>query len=410
MATDIKQTMKNGMQTMKNPLKLLLLFWALAIVASFQSLAAPKRLVEFEVKCPEGTAPHGICFAEYQGQEIIVCCIWKLYGINIQCYQGYDLKGRLLQIPQEELEKCFGNLLEGVKFERRYTLKTRELETKIAQRSVALLDKCIYPNGNCCIWVDYEKKLTLANAVWKVPFSHYTNFEKALDDYVSDTATYSTFDMDHATIPCGSKDSFGPVFTASNVTFKPYQFHIWGISGLDGKELAYYCSSNCGEGKDEDFLPHEASLDTSLQRIAIIGGFVRNVDSGGLRFYDSPGNFIDGKSCFRYNVPPEYDMPYSSDTFFLSSDIFCMAMRKRQGRFGFTEKCHALLYSFTENRIIADVKLNHRLSGYCDVWEQPWCSLSQDGKRLAIGFLRCSIMKAMLGREQCWIRVYQLAP
>ncbi|MBR6471152.1 MAG: hypothetical protein IKS83_05105 [Victivallales bacterium] len=384
---------------MKNPLKLLLLFWALAIVASFQSLAAPKRLVEFEVKCPEGTEPHGICFAEYQGQEIIVCCVWELCSINIQCYQGYDLKGRLLQIPQEELEKCFGHILKGVKFERRYTLKTRELETKIAQRSVALLDKCIYPNGNCCSWADYHKELTLANAVWKVPFSHYTNFEKALDDLSPDTATYSTFDMAHATIPCGSKDSFSPVFTASNLTFQPYQFHIWGISGLDGKELAYYCSSKCGKGK-EDFLPHCAILDSTLQHIAVLGNW-NYPSNDAWQFYDSPGKFVEGENCFRYNLPKTQNSQFGEKSFFLSPDIFCFIRQGGTGTRGASiKKCYAVLYSFSENHIIADVELGHRL-GYCGVWQSPWCTLSQDGKRLAIGFSR-DLSK--------WVRVYQLAP
>ena len=401
---------------MKNLVKRLLLSLVAAGIVSCQSLGKPRRLVEFEIKPPKSTEPHGICFAEYQGKEIVVCCFWDSLSVNLKCMQGYDLKGRLLQIPQEELGKCVGNLLESIRFSRRYKLETRELDIPIVEKSLALLDKCIYEDGGCS--VDTRKELTLVNAVWKVPLSHYSDFEKTVA-VPSDTKWYSKFDFNKLTLPPRSLDSFSPVFTVCDYSrHSPRQFHIWGINGLDGKELAHYSSSRCLEEEDNEPTPHQVFMDSTLQHIVV------QVEEGGvfdcyegLRFYDSPMKFVDGQSCFKYNVQGRIRID-EDECFFISPDIFCFALDS--GTRLFTQKCRALLYSFSDNRIIADVKLNHRFSNPCATWPKPWCDISKDRKRLVVAFERTSVAKSIWisirdkddWREdfQHWVRIYQLEP
>ena len=350
--------------------------------------------MEFEVKCPSGTTPHGICFAEYQGQEIVVCCLWKRGSINIQCFQGYDLQGKLLQIPQEELEKSMGSLLENIKFQRRYVLRTRR-----EPWTLALFDKCISETGLLCDAVDIDK-LTLANAVWKEPLDIYTCYEMTLEE---DNPYISTFDFNCVTISTRFQE-FPPVFTTATVSFQPFMFHIWGVSSTDGKEVVYYCSPN--RGNDVKFLPVEACLDSNLQHIVVVGG--DDSWKNQLQIYDLPENFIMGQPCFYYRAS---EKAHIRNYYFLSPDLFCFTLVSGGGR-GSTQKCHVLLYSFSENRIVADTILNHRFSSPCSPWEQPWGDVSRDGKRLAIGFERTNSLKPVSSRDdfQTWVRVYQLEP
>lgn len=382
--------------------KLFLLLVMLVIVA-FQAFAEPKQLMEFKLKPPKGTTPHGICFAEYQGKEVVVCCFWKDLNASVKHLQGYDLKGRRLQITQDELEKLMGNLLEEIRFRRRYRLETRNNPW-----TLTLLDKCIYPNGGYCSPIETRQKLTLANAIWKVPLSQYTDYKKSLN-----STSLSSFDLSSSvTFPATSTNGLSPVFTSASHSL--WQFHIWSISGLDGKELAYYCSSKCGGG---DFSPCDAFLDSTLQHVVVQGFVGRNTSHGGLLFYTSPNNFAAGRSCFKYYSPEYLETHGGWDNFFLSPDFFCSSWTSGNMR-TFTEKRQAVIYSFMRNRIIADVKLNHQGSNPCSTWEPPWCDITNDGKYLVIGFRRehfargvfSAIFSSGLPNAQNWVRVYQLEP
>lgn len=384
-------------------LNAVVLFLLMSGLASCQFVSKSNEFVEFKLKCSKGIEPHGICFSKYQGQEIVVCCFWEELTENVNCLQGYDLKGCQLKIPQEELKKCMGSLLDEIKFRRRYRLATRRTPW-----TLALFDKCIYPNRGYCWPVDFDK-LTLANAIWKVPLDHYTDYEKSLEDSIS------TFDFNHMTFPDNSPAVLAPVFTSSNLSFQPHQFHVWGIGGLDGKELAYYCSPECGNDEKEDFLPLHAFLDFSCRRIAIQGHCRANhSDDEAWQFYESPENFVQGKSCFRYNVPRKFNTNMGYDAFFLSSDIFCFIISGSwgaAGRLGLPGKCHALLYDFEGNRIFANYTLHNCFSSYCGPWQQPWCNLSSDGKQLVLGFCREPFLKTFFaGNPQFWVRVCQLVP
>lgn len=393
-----------------NLLKIMLLSLVTVGVVSCQSLGKPKRLVEFEIKSPKGTEPHGVCFSEYKGNDIVICCFWERSSVNLKCIQAYDLKGRPLQIPQEELDKCVEDLLEGVRFNRRFSLETRELGIPIVERSLALLDKCIDEDGECCAPIHTRRKLTLANAMWKVPVSHYTNWAKAVDK-PSDNDMYSTFDFNHLTLSPRSHDIFFPVFTAAKVSFRPFQFHVWGISGLDGKELAYYCSSKIRNGQNDDFMPSRAFMDSALKHIVVKGFIKEDTSKESMCFYDSPEKFVNGHLDFRFDVPGRFNIEYF-ESFFLSPDIFCFSIETGGC---FTQNCRILLYCFSENRIIVNEKLNNFQSNPCGVWYQPWCDVSKDNRYLVVGFERTFGPKTLSSTFQeddfqNWVRIYQLIP
>ena len=379
---------------MKKPLHLSLCV-IMAVIISWPLYADAKRVAEFKVSHPKGTDPHGIRIVEYQGRNIIICVIWEHWSsLSVHGIQCYDLRGKQLQIPQEELEKCVENMVEAIKFRRRYVLCTRR-----EPWTLALLDLCISPDGKCCWPADFDK-LTLEKAVWTMPLSHYTDNEDTISDSMPN---YCRFDRNHLTDAANHQESL-PIFTSASSSSRPNMFHVWGISGRDGKELAHYGSSKCEDTKK--YFLNDAILDASLRHIVVFGE--TRVRSTMLLFYESPAQFADGQSCFYFN-PTGFGINFDRG-FFLSSDIFCFPVEFGGVR-TLTQKCRALAYSFSKNRIIADIKLSHRLSNPCLTWQQPWCALSPDGKYLALGFTRQSCGKTLFSDDlQEWIGIYQLDP
>lgn len=405
---------------MNHSVKVLLFFLTLVITISL--FASSKQVLEFKVNCPDGMKPHGICFAEYNGEEIIVCCLWEEQNDRVKFFQGYDYHGRQLQISQEKLEKCMERVLAGVKFKRRFMLKKQS-----EPLSLSLLDKRIQENGECCAPYG-EDKLPWKNVVWKMPFANYCNNEKAsVNDFFcpEESVAFQT----------SSKGGICPVFTSSAlITFQPkqFQFHIWGIDGTNGKELAHYYTPK--RKYDTEFLPMGAWLDSSMQHIVVLGKDRNNINL--LRFYDSKEEFSCWRHSFQYYAPnklhiPPYERPFDLDAerrqaptedsfFFLSSDMFCFLLDD----YGEDSpdilwagpplhKMRAVLYSFSKKNIVADVSLSGRDDFANCIFAQPWCDVSLDGKRLVIGFEQVSRICAIRRGDPFrinMIRIYELKP
>ena len=355
---------------------LALLCYCLYCIGGNETFA--KKSLEFEVICPNDARIGlgiGICLAEHEGREIIVCCF--LGARKKYLLQAYDMVGNQLQIPENILVEKASDMLNanrvGYDF---YVKASKDSEELTMYREWDDSGRHLDKNDSACI-------------VWRRNFSDYTDFDEKWADILEHAWVHSL----HFRIrPLSSLDNLSSAVVP--LVAQCYQYmQIWGVSCENGEEK-FTVSTRL-----EDVSIHELYFNSSLQHtVAGLEHQTGVLDS--YSFFQTRDDFSANTPLMDYRLQP---ITFNTEGYFVTDDVFCFGGRHNSF---LSQEFYAVIYSFSKNKVIAKIRLGSFLSMHCEPWGFPWCAISKDGKKLVLGYLRSARLSSSDFKN--FIRVYEL--
>ncbi len=347
-----------------------------------------KKVLEFEVICPKGTRiGSGICLAEHEGQEIIVCCFRdarKKYH-----FQAYDMAGKQLAIHEDVIASKAAGMLNA---------------HRVCQDSFVNTSE---DAGVFAMFLQFDKsgkkyaENDPARIVWKHHFSEYTDFDvkwanrPRIDSGITKYACVhspmfynrtlpSLYNLSSAVAPLVAFDSEGNT-------------QIWGVSCENGKEVFTVRSTRLG-------MIDKLYFSSDLQRVALRLASEVTVGEASYSFFKSREDLSINAPVMEFNAH-SHQMPnlYKDDAFFVTDDVFCFGGRHKSS---LSQEYYAFLYSFSKNKVFAKIQLGNLMAMHCEPWAFPWCAISKDGEKLVFGYVRSSRLSYSQFRN--FIRIYEL--
>ena len=350
-----------------------------------------KKSLEFEVISPKDARNigMGICLAEYEGREIIVCSFRCSKGKYL--FQAYDMVGKQLQIPENTLAEKASSMLNA-----RWICADCFMKVSEDSMEVAMWRR-YDENGQ-----EYDKD-NPARIVWTHHFSDYTDFDEKWANLLRlNRESHTTWYMS-VYAPIGNRTL--PSLDNLSLAVMPLWAYadgytqIWGVDRENGEEK-FTVSTRL-----ENSMISDLYFNSTHEHVAVLLDPFDGPE--GEKFY----SFFQTREDFSANIPlmeyrhQEHHLPYTfaNDAYFVTDDVFCFGGRHNSF---LSQEFYAVIYSFSKNKVIAKIRLGSFLSMHCEPWGFPWCAISKDGKKLVLGYLRSARLSSSDFKN--FIRVYEL--
>ncbi len=340
----------------------LLFFHIIAVFYYVMSMSCSGKEINLSISIDttEAQKGRGICFANIQNKEIIVCCLKEKEEYILL---AYDFAGKKLDISQKELLDIpkVHSMISKIKFDDLYILKlNQDLNELVLYERHEL-------NSNC------------RDVIWNASISCYTD-SSVYNSYNLSRNNKYVFNEISTYAKCNiifHIDNNEPIIFLSANNLPSNQFKVWGISGKDGKEFLFY--KNTIRSK-ESFLRKGVWFDPTLKHIVVIG-FDKTYKN--LLFYSSPEDFVYD-SYEKYECPNKESINFD-DCYFLNSDIFVFSFDSGNMR-SLRHKFHIAAFSFSQKKIILLERIDGILTHTCATWSIPWMDISNDQSRIIVAY------------------------